>query len=63
MISGDVVQNKVAPNIFRVGGTPSSWIAVLVQVEKLGALHVLPDHSATGDGSLVRQELEADQGS
>jgi len=56
LISGDVVQNKVAPNIFRDGGTPSSWIAVLVQVEKLGALHVLPDHSAIGDGSLVRQE-------
>jgi len=56
LISGDVVQNKVAPNIFREGGTPSSWIAVLDQVEKLGALHVLPDHSAIGDGSLVRQE-------
>jgi glyoxylase-like metal-dependent hydrolase (beta-lactamase superfamily II) len=56
LISGDVVQNKVAPNIFREGGTPSSWIAVLGQVEKLGALHVLPDHSAIGDGSLVKQE-------
>ena len=29
---------------------------MLGQVEKLGALHVLPDHSAIGDGSLVRQE-------
>jgi glyoxylase-like metal-dependent hydrolase (beta-lactamase superfamily II) len=56
LISGDVVQNKVVPNIFRDGGTPSSWIAVLDQVEKLGAVHVLPDHSAIGDGSLVRQE-------
>jgi glyoxylase-like metal-dependent hydrolase (beta-lactamase superfamily II) len=56
LISGDVVQNKVVPNIFRDGGTPSSWIAVLDQVEKLGALHVLPDHSATGDGSLVGKE-------
>jgi len=56
LISGDVVQNKIVPNIFREGGTPSSWIAVLDQVEKLGALHVLPDHSAVGDGSLVAQE-------
>src|SRR5438093_10666102 len=56
LISGDVVQSKVVPNIFRDGGTPSSWIAVLGQVEKLGALHVLPDHSAIGDGSLIRQE-------
>jgi glyoxylase-like metal-dependent hydrolase (beta-lactamase superfamily II) len=56
LISGDVVQNKVVPNIFREGGTPSSWIAVLDQVEKLGTVHVLPDHSAIGDGSLVAQE-------
>src|SRR4029079_14494395 len=32
LISGDVVQNKVVPNIFRDGGTPSSWIAVLDQI-------------------------------
>src|SRR5579863_4141509 len=56
LISGDVVQNKVVPNIFGAGGTPASWIAVLDQVEKLGALHVLPDHSAVGDGGLVAQE-------
>ncbi len=56
LISGDVVQNKVVPNIFREGGTPASWIAVLDQVEKLGAVHVLPDHSAIGDGSLVAHE-------
>ena len=56
LISGDVVQNKVVPNIYRAGGTPATWLAVLDQVAKLGALHVLPDHSATGDGSLVAQE-------
>jgi glyoxylase-like metal-dependent hydrolase (beta-lactamase superfamily II) len=56
LVSGDVVQNKVAPNIFRDGGTPSSWLAVLDQVMALNALHVLPDHSAPGDGSLVALE-------
>ena len=56
LISGDVVQNKVVPNIYREGGTPSSWIAVLDQVEKLGAAHVLPTHSPAGDGSLVAKE-------
>lgn len=56
LISGDVVQNKVVPAISSSGGTPSSWIAVLDQIEKLGAQHVLPDHSAIGDGSLVAQE-------
>jgi glyoxylase-like metal-dependent hydrolase (beta-lactamase superfamily II) len=58
LISGDVVQNKVVPNIYGDGGTPSSWIAVLDQVEKLGAEHVLPTHSPAGDGSLVAKEKE-----
>jgi len=56
LISGDVVQNKVGPNIFGEGGTASSWIAVVDEVAKLGAQHVLPDHSPIGDGSLVEQE-------
>ena len=56
LISGDVVQNKVVPNIYGDGGTPSSWLAVLDEVEKLGAEHVLPTHSPAGDGSLVAKE-------
>jgi glyoxylase-like metal-dependent hydrolase (beta-lactamase superfamily II) len=56
LVSGDVVQNKVVPNIFREGGTPASWLAVLDKVATLNALHVLPDHSAPGDGSLVALE-------
>jgi glyoxylase-like metal-dependent hydrolase (beta-lactamase superfamily II) len=56
LISGDVVQNKVVPNIFGDGGTPASWLTVLDKVAALNALHVLPDHSAPGDGSLVTAE-------
>ncbi len=56
LISGDVVQNKVVPNIYGDGGTPSSWIAVLDRVEKLGAAHELPTHSPVGDGSLLAKE-------
>jgi glyoxylase-like metal-dependent hydrolase (beta-lactamase superfamily II) len=56
LVSGDVVQNKVVPNIFGDGGTPSSWLAVLEKVAALNALHVLPDHSAPGDGSMVALE-------
>ena len=51
LVSGDVVQNKVVPNIFGDGGTPSSWLAVLDKILALNALHVLPDHSAPGDGT------------
>ncbi len=56
LISGDVVQNKTMPNIFGDGGTPATWLAVLDKVAALNAAHVLPDHSAPGDGSLVAAE-------
>ena len=58
LISGDVVQNKTMPNIFGDGGTPASWLAVLDKVAALNAAHVLPDHSAPGDGSLVAAERD-----
>jgi glyoxylase-like metal-dependent hydrolase (beta-lactamase superfamily II) len=57
LISGDVVQNQTMPNIFGDGGTPASWLAVLDKVTALKSTHVLPDHSAPGDGSLVAAEI------
>jgi glyoxylase-like metal-dependent hydrolase (beta-lactamase superfamily II) len=56
LISGDVVQNKTMPNIADDGGTPSSWVAVLDKIQALNAAHILPDHSAPGDGGLVAAE-------
>jgi glyoxylase-like metal-dependent hydrolase (beta-lactamase superfamily II) len=58
LVSGDVVQNKIMPGIFGDGGTPSTWLAVLDKVEALNAAHILPDHSAPGDGSLVGAERD-----
>jgi len=46
------------PNIFGDGGTPASWIEVLDKISALKVRHVLPDHSAPGDGSLVKQERD-----
>jgi len=57
LISGDVVQNKTVPNIAAGGGTPLTWLNVLDKIAMLNAAHVLPDHSAPGDGSLVQQEI------
>ena len=56
LVSGDVVQNKVVPNIFGDGGPPSSWIAVLDKISTFRVRYVLPDHSAPGDGSLIATE-------
>lgn len=58
LISGDVVQNKTIPNIFGDDGTPTEWLATLEKVATLKVDHVLPDHSAPGDGSLVAAERE-----
>ena len=58
LISGDVVQNKTMPNIFGEDGTPTEWLATLNKVALLNVAHVLPDHSAPGDGSLVASERE-----
>ncbi len=56
LVSGDIVQNKVVPGIAADGGTSSSWIAVLDKLAGLRVQHVLPDHSAPGDGSLIISE-------
>jgi glyoxylase-like metal-dependent hydrolase (beta-lactamase superfamily II) len=58
LISGDVVQNRTIPYIYGDGGTPTSWLAVLEKVSALNVAHVLPDHSAPGDGSLVAAEVK-----
>ena len=56
LISGDLVQNKVVPGIASDGGTPSSWLVVLDKLSRMNVRHVLPDHSAPGDGSLIAAE-------
>jgi len=58
LVSGDVVQNKMVPNIFRDGGTSASWLAVLDKIAALNVQHVLPDHSAPGDGTMVALEKQ-----
>ena len=58
LISGDVVQNRTMPNIFGGNSTPTEWLATLDKVAMLNVAHVLPDHSAPGDGSLVASERE-----
>ena len=57
LVSGDVVQNKVSPNIAGGASTFKDWRATVEQVTKLPVKIVLPDHSAVGDASLVTQEL------
>ena len=56
VVSGDVVQNRISPNIICQSCSPRQWIAVVDQVAKLKPERVVPDHGDLGDGSLVAQE-------
>ena len=56
LFSGDVVQNKTGPYFYCADCTPKSWLAVLDKVAQMNARIVVPDHSDTGDASLITQE-------
>ncbi len=58
LISGDVVQNRTIPYIFGHDSTPTEWLATLDKVARLNVAHVVPDHSAPGDASLIAAERE-----
>jgi len=53
LISGDVVQNKVAPNLPDDNASMKGWVEILGKLRGSPYAHILPDHSAPGDGSLI----------
>jgi glyoxylase-like metal-dependent hydrolase (beta-lactamase superfamily II) len=56
LLPGDVVQNKLVPNMPNEDASPKSWIAILDKLEPLKPRFIVPDHGALGDGSLIGQE-------
>jgi glyoxylase-like metal-dependent hydrolase (beta-lactamase superfamily II) len=56
ILPGDVVQNRISPNIICGACSPRQWIAVLDEVAKLKPQQVVPDHGALGGGALIGQE-------
>lgn len=56
LLSGDIVQNKLVPNMPDEDASPKSWLAVLDKLEPLKPRFIVPDHGALGDGSLIGQE-------
>jgi glyoxylase-like metal-dependent hydrolase (beta-lactamase superfamily II) len=56
LISGDIVQDKIVPNMPNDEASPKNWIAILDKLELLKPKIVLPDHGALGDGSLIGKE-------
>jgi glyoxylase-like metal-dependent hydrolase (beta-lactamase superfamily II) len=56
ILPGDVVQNRISPNIICASCSPRQWVAVLDHVAELKPVRVVPDHGDLGDGALVAQE-------
>jgi glyoxylase-like metal-dependent hydrolase (beta-lactamase superfamily II) len=56
LISGDIVQDKLVPNMPNEEASPKNWIAILDKLEPLKPRIVFPDHGALGDGSLIAKE-------
>jgi len=56
LISGDIVQDKLAPNMPNEDASVKGWIAILDQLAPLKPRYIVPDHGALGDGSLIAKE-------
>lgn len=56
LIPGDIVQDKIVPNMPNDDTSPKNWIAILDQLALLKPRYVVPDHGALGDGSLIAKE-------
>jgi glyoxylase-like metal-dependent hydrolase (beta-lactamase superfamily II) len=56
LLSGDIVQDKIVPNIPSADASVKGWLWILDQLEPLKPRFVVPDHGALGDGSLIAKE-------
>jgi len=56
LISGDIVQDKLVPNLPGATASFKGWLALLDQLEPLHPRYILPDHGAFGDGSLIGKQ-------
>jgi glyoxylase-like metal-dependent hydrolase (beta-lactamase superfamily II) len=56
LIPGDIVQDKIVPNMPNADASVKGWLAILDRLEPLNPRLVVPDHGALGDGSLIAKE-------
>jgi glyoxylase-like metal-dependent hydrolase (beta-lactamase superfamily II) len=56
MFPGDIVQDRISPNVICDACSPAQWIAVIDKLEPLKPRLVAPDHGALGDTALIGKE-------
>ena len=58
LISGDIVQNKMVPNLPDDNASMKGWVDILSQLRPMKFSYIVPDHGALGDGSLIEQDYQ-----
>jgi glyoxylase-like metal-dependent hydrolase (beta-lactamase superfamily II) len=56
LIPGDIVQDKIVPNMPTADASVKNWLAIRDQLEPLKPRFIVPDHGVLGDGSLIAKE-------
>jgi glyoxylase-like metal-dependent hydrolase (beta-lactamase superfamily II) len=56
LLPGDIVENKLVPNMPNAQSSPQGWITILDKIAPLNPRYIVPDHGKLGDGSLIAQE-------
>ena len=56
LLPGDIVENKLVPNLPMAASSVKGWLAILDKLAPLEPRYIVPDHGSLGDGSLIRQE-------
>jgi len=56
LFPGDIVQDRISPNILCDACSPASWIAAIDALAPLRPRLVAPDHGPLGDGALIGRE-------
>ena len=56
LITGDIVQDKIVPNMPSADANVKNWLSILEQLEPLHPRLIVPDHGVLGDGTLIEKE-------
>jgi glyoxylase-like metal-dependent hydrolase (beta-lactamase superfamily II) len=58
LIAGDIVQNKMVPNLPDENASLKGWLDILSQLRPMKFKYIVPDHGPLGDGSLIEQDFQ-----
>jgi glyoxylase-like metal-dependent hydrolase (beta-lactamase superfamily II) len=58
LLPGDIVMNHVLPSLPGGDARLDNWIKILGQLRSMQIAHIVPDHNALGDGSILPAEYD-----